>query len=97
MVVNEAMACGLPALVSDRVGCGPDLVTAEQTGLIFPHGNVSALSASMVNMARDPVRLTQMGHEAQKRLQRYSLEVAVDGVLQALEFSVNAREAVCVQ
>lgn len=97
MVVNEAMACGLPALVSDRVGCGPDLVTAEQTGLIFPHGNVSALSASMVNMARDQVRLTQMGHEAQKRLQRYSLEVAVDGVLQALEFSVNAREAVCVQ
>jgi glycosyltransferase involved in cell wall biosynthesis len=32
LVVNEAMACGLPALVSDRVGCGPDLVLPGVTG-----------------------------------------------------------------
>jgi glycosyltransferase involved in cell wall biosynthesis len=97
MVVNEAMACGLPALVSDRVGCGPDLVTSGHTGLIFPHGNVSALSASMVRMARDRVQLNLMGCEAQKRIQRYSLPAAVDGVLQALEFTVSSREAACVQ
>lgn len=97
LVVNEAMSCGLPCIVSDRVGCGPDLVTPEQTGLIFPHGNVCALSASMVKMARNRMHLRQMGCAAQKRLQRYSLQAAVDGVVQALEFTLNAREAACVQ
>lgn len=97
IVVNEAMACGLPALVSDRVGCAPDLVTPEQTGLIFPHGDVPGLSAAMVKMARNRMHLTQMGCEARRRLQRYSLRAAIDGVLEALEFTVSPWEAVCVQ
>ena len=45
LVVNEAMACGLPALVSDGVGCGPDLVEPGITGDVFPAGTVGALSA----------------------------------------------------
>jgi glycosyltransferase involved in cell wall biosynthesis len=32
LVVNEAMACGVPAIVSDAVGCGPDLITEGKTG-----------------------------------------------------------------
>ena len=41
LVVNEAMACGLPAIVSDHVGCVADLVIHGQTGLIFPLDQVS--------------------------------------------------------
>jgi glycosyltransferase involved in cell wall biosynthesis len=36
LVVNEAMACGLPAVVSDRVGCGPDLIEEGVTGAPLP-------------------------------------------------------------
>ena len=36
LVVNEAMSCGLPAFVSDHVGCGPDMIKGKETGYVFP-------------------------------------------------------------
>ncbi|MBL6616324.1 MAG: glycosyltransferase family 4 protein [Reyranella sp.] len=47
LVVNEAMACGVPAVVSDAVGCGPDLVDAKATGAIFPFADTEALAAAI--------------------------------------------------
>src|SRR5205814_539132 len=44
LVVNEAMASGLPAIVSDQVGCGPDLIREGETGFVYPFGNQSALA-----------------------------------------------------
>jgi len=97
MVVNEAMACGRPSLVSDRVGCGPDLVMGHDTGVIFPHGNVAALASAMANMAANPAQSTEMGRKAQSHLKKYSVQGAVQGVLHALQATVGATEAVCVQ
>jgi glycosyltransferase involved in cell wall biosynthesis len=47
LVVNEAMACGIPAVVSDAVGCGPDLIERGATGATFPFGDVVALAAAI--------------------------------------------------
>lgn len=44
LVVNEAFACGLPAIVSDRVGCAPDMITDGVTGTVFQAGNVGQLA-----------------------------------------------------
>ena len=44
LVINEAMACGLPAVVSDAVGCGPDLVEPGLTGAVFPLGDAAAMA-----------------------------------------------------
>jgi glycosyltransferase involved in cell wall biosynthesis len=35
LVVNEAMACGRPALVSNRVGCHPDVIRPGVNGEVF--------------------------------------------------------------
>jgi glycosyltransferase involved in cell wall biosynthesis len=94
MVVNEAMACRRPCLISDRVGCGPDLVLSEETGVVFPHCNVPALAASMVKLARNPSQIAVMGENAHNRLQNYSIGAAVEGVLQSLTATVGPAEEV---
>jgi glycosyltransferase involved in cell wall biosynthesis len=84
LVVNEAMACARPCIVSDRVGCGPDLVIPQETGSVFPLGNVEALADSMLAFADNPARIISMGIAAQGRLKNYSIETAVDGVIESL-------------
>jgi len=84
LVVNEAMACGRPAIVSDRVGCAPDLVIDGLTGAVFPFGDVDALAARMVELA-DHARLRTMGELARHRvLEGYSVEKSVEGTLLAV-------------
>jgi glycosyltransferase involved in cell wall biosynthesis len=51
LVVNEGMACGLIPVVSDAVGCGPDLVRG--IGEVFPVGDVDALAAALTQVAAD--------------------------------------------
>ena len=90
LVVNEAMACGLPALVSDRVGCHPDLIVAGNTGSVFAFGDVRALSVAMQRVADDPQRLRTMGAAAHEHIQAYSIARLVDGTLAALRIAVGA-------
>ena len=86
LVVNEAMACGLPAIVSDRVGCGPDLIEEGVTGAAFRFADVSALSQKLVALASDPGNLARMGSQARERIKDYSVEAAAAGTMRAIEF-----------
>ncbi len=86
LVVNEAMACGIPAVVSDHVGCGPDLVLEGKTGAVFPLGEVDALARILVDFAADRDGLITMGMAARERVMAgYSMQRAVDGTLAAIE------------
>jgi glycosyltransferase involved in cell wall biosynthesis len=53
MVVAEALAAGVPALVSEMVGA-KDLVRAGESGWIVPAGDAAALAARMLWCARHP-------------------------------------------
>jgi glycosyltransferase involved in cell wall biosynthesis len=83
VVVNEAMVCGRACIVSDKVGCGPDLITPE-TGAIYPLGDVERLAALMSAFAADPARLRSMGAAAAQKITQYSTQAAVRGVLEAV-------------
>ncbi len=72
LVVNEGMLFRLPAIVSDRVGSGPDLVTHGETGLVFPFADVAALAERMTDLSRNPERRQRMGTEARARVAGYS-------------------------
>jgi glycosyltransferase involved in cell wall biosynthesis len=91
LVVNEAMACARPCIVSDRVGCGPDLVIQGETGATFPLGDLDALVSSMLELAGNPQRMVSMGIQARSRLKDYSVETAVDGVVESLTATLESR------
>jgi glycosyltransferase involved in cell wall biosynthesis len=88
LVVNEAMACGRPAIVSDRVGCGPDLVSPGETGERFAFGDTAALASLLLTSAADPSRLRGMGKAARELvLKQYTSARAVEGTLRAIEWA----------
>jgi glycosyltransferase involved in cell wall biosynthesis len=85
LVVNEAMACGVPAIVSDQVGCVPDLITDGETGFSFPCAEVAALAERMRWMADDRDRRRAMRAPVLRRIAGFSPQAAADGVISALE------------
>lgn len=85
LVVNEAMACGLPAIVSDGVGCAEDLVQPGVTGFVYRAGSPEELAARLIAMAGDGEGRRRMGEAARVRVTSdYTVERAVDGTLAAL-------------
>ncbi len=84
LVVNEAMCCGLPAIVSDQVGCRADLIIEGETGASFPFGDWSALTIAMSRWAREPARVREMGQAVRKHIDNYSPDVAVQGIERAI-------------
>lgn len=91
LVVNEAMWCGRPCLVTDKVGCGPDLIAPGQTGEIFPMGDVKTLASLVIRYHNCPSELTMMGAKAKKQMAEFSVRVAVDRLLVAIQRTVNGK------
>jgi glycosyltransferase involved in cell wall biosynthesis len=84
LVVNEAMACGRAAIVSDRVGCAADLVVPGETGAVFPFGDTQALATALADLAADPARLRAMGEAARAHVLRgYTVERSAEATARA--------------
>ena len=65
LVVNEAMATGLPVIVSNRCGCVPDLVAEGKNGFTFNPESVEDLGKLMVDVSRlSDLRLREMRAES---------------------------------
>jgi glycosyltransferase involved in cell wall biosynthesis len=82
LVVNEALACGTPVVLSDACGCAPDLVADGSTGAVYPVGDVNALADGLARLLDRPPLL----HNIIAKSQEYSLEHAADGLCDALAF-----------
>jgi glycosyltransferase involved in cell wall biosynthesis len=86
LAVNEAACCGLPAIVSSHVGCGPDLVEDGVTGWIFEAGNVAALQRALEAAAANRGRLAAMGEALKQRVTSdYSYQSATEALLAELD------------
>ena len=71
LVINEAMASGLPVLSSRNVGAAEELVVEGKTGVLFDPGNVNSIAESLFKMfsMSEPAR-RKMGLEAREMLER---------------------------
>jgi glycosyltransferase involved in cell wall biosynthesis len=74
MVVIEAMAAGLPVIVSDRVGA-KEAIEEEQCGWVVPAGDVAALAERMTWCARNPDQVRAMAPAVRTQAERHSWEV----------------------
>lgn len=92
LVVNEAMNLACPVIVTDHVGCGPDLVIPGRTGWIYPTGDVEALSRCLGEALADPERLRAMGVAARQEVASFSFDGVSAGLRQALAALVSRRD-----
>jgi glycosyltransferase involved in cell wall biosynthesis len=90
LVVNEAMACGVPALVSRAAGCQPDLVVEGETGFSFDVGDVAALGGHLVALGRDRAERHRLARGAGRHVAHYSVDAAAAGVLEAVRLVARA-------
>lgn len=89
LVVNEALACGTPVVVSDAVGCASDLAIEGQTGAVYPVGDVAALADALSRALAIPRNSPLIA----ARAEAYSVEKAAGGIVGAVSWLNDSRNA----
>jgi glycosyltransferase involved in cell wall biosynthesis len=83
LVVNEAMACRLPVIVSEAAGCAEDLVQDGRNGYTFAPGDVPKLAALMNQMASNETQRVEMGERGRQLILSYSPQASANGIASA--------------
>ena len=83
LVVNEAMACGLPVIVTDVAGCSADLVEDGGNGFVVPSRNPEKLSTAIQSLLTQPLLRQQMSARSLERIRIYSPESCAGGLAAA--------------
>jgi glycosyltransferase involved in cell wall biosynthesis len=83
LVVNEAMACGLPIIVTNVAGCSSDLVDDGWNGYVVPPQHPEELSMAMDALTRDADLRQKMSARSWQRILEYSPEACADGLAAA--------------
>ena len=89
LVVNEAMAYGLPIVVTDRAGCAPDLV--GDNGLVVPAGDVHALRQALERLLDGDELRREMGDKSRQIIQRYDVDYARETFAKAVRVALEGR------
>jgi glycosyltransferase involved in cell wall biosynthesis len=100
LVVLEALASGLPCVVSD-VPCVRESVVHEKTGLLTPFGDAQAFAAALTRLTRDPMLRESMSRHAAGMAREYfdirlRLPIYESAYERALDAPANGRSRVTV-
>jgi glycosyltransferase involved in cell wall biosynthesis len=77
LVVNEALACGLPVITSNVAGCVPDLIIEGKTGFVFNPSSSEQLLKSLKKVHKlflDKKKFLVIGNNCQKHMKKYTIE-----------------------
>lgn len=91
LVVNEAMACGLPVIASSVAGCTPDLIKNSWNGYVVPPGDIERMVWAMSTLARQPELAKRMGAFSAEHIRNFSPRMCAAGLSMA---AVRAAETI---
>jgi glycosyltransferase involved in cell wall biosynthesis len=91
LVVNEALACGLPVIVSQVAGCAADLVKENWNGLLVTPKDVPSLTSAMRSLADQPNVRLSMGANSMQRISGYSPKDWSAGVARLVQAAGDTR------
>jgi glycosyltransferase involved in cell wall biosynthesis len=78
LVVNEAMAFGLPIITTEAASCA-ELV--EGNGRVVPANDVPALTAALCELLSDPAKRATMGSRSRELIAPYTVATARDAFM----------------
>jgi glycosyltransferase involved in cell wall biosynthesis len=81
VVVNEAAACGLPLVLSDRVGAAFDLLDDGRNGVLVPVDDVAAAAQAIRELAADPNRRRAMGAASREIVAEWGYEPSIERLI----------------
>lgn len=84
LVVNEVMNAGRAVIVSDQVGCGPDLVKDAENGFIFRAGDIAGLAGALRQVLGNPEKCARLGQKSLEIIRNWSFIEDVKGLKMAL-------------
>jgi glycosyltransferase involved in cell wall biosynthesis len=84
-VVCEAMLCGCPVILSDTIRGRRELVRPQETGLIYPCGNVDSLAETLRKVLSNRDQLSQLSKAARNRMESWSPVQNIQALVQALD------------
>ncbi|MBD2292367.1 glycosyltransferase family 4 protein [Anabaena sphaerica FACHB-251] len=87
LVVNEAMAAGLPVLVSNRCGCYEDLIIEGVNGFGFEPENSQQLTELMLKMSSGEIDLKKTGQAGLEHIEKFSPDYFAKQLIQAVEYA----------
>lgn len=92
LVVNEAMASGLPVLVSKRCGCYPDLIEEGINGFSFDPFDKNELFSYMKDMAGNKYDLTEMSKSSCNLINDFTLANAAKIITKTIKTVCNEED-----
>jgi glycosyltransferase involved in cell wall biosynthesis len=81
LVVNEAMTCGLPVIVSNRCGCAHDLVHQGENGFVFNPDQPTELTQYLTKFMDGEVDTEAMKQAAYQLIEPYSPKAVAQEML----------------
>jgi len=85
LVVNEAMACGLPVLVSRSCGCCEDLVHEEENGFSFDPRDIDGMGAKLLKISDGDCDLVHMGRKSRSIISHWGCDTFAQNLWKAAE------------
>ncbi len=85
LVVNQAMVCGLPVIVSNVAGCSADLVKEGENGYVFRSGSVNDLTKKIFLILGNENKSREMGKVSHRIMDNFTPQKTVGGVLAAIK------------